>query len=186
MTGLDAAGRALAAEVVASLRRRGQTVATAESLTGGLVVAALTTVPGSSEVVRGGVCAYHPDVKANIVGVSREALSHGAVNARVAEELASGCRRAFGADYGLGATGVAGPGPSDGCAVGTVFIAVAEGPDRRVASLGSADRVGTAGAGGDQTEQVMSRALALEGDRDTIRANTVPEVLGMLAELLAR
>lgn len=186
MTELDASVRALAAEVVASLRSRGQTVATAESLTGGLVVAALTTVPGSSEVVRGGVCAYHPDVKANIVGVSREALSRGAVNARVAEELASGCRRALGADYGLGTTGVAGPDPSDGCAVGTVFIAVAEGPDRRVASVGSAHGTGPPGPDGERTEQVMSRALALEGDRDTIRANTVREVLSMLAELLAR
>lgn len=186
MTVFDASVRAVATEVVTALRRRGETVATAESLTGGLVVAALTTVPGSSEVVRGGVCAYHPDVKADVVGISREALRHGAVNGRVAEELASGCRRALGADYGLGTTGVAGPDPSDGCSVGTVFIALAEGPDRRVGVIGPDESVGAAGAHPEHTERVMSRALSLEGDRDTIRENTVREVLGMLAEHLAR
>lgn len=154
-----------AAEVVEELRRRGATVATAESLTGGLVVAALTTVPGSSEVVRGGFCAYHRDVKADVVGVSEEALHGGAVTARVAEELAAGCRDRMGADYGIGTTGVAGPAPSDGCDVGTVYIAIS----------GSENG----------SEWSASRRLWLTGDRDMIREKTVRESLGMLAERLS-
>ncbi|MDO5696497.1 MAG: nicotinamide-nucleotide amidohydrolase family protein [Dermatophilus congolensis] len=171
---LPAEIRDVAAEVVTALRARRATVATAESLTGGLVVAALTTVPGASEVVRGGVCAYHSDVKAALVGVSVEALQSGAVNARVAEELAEGSRTTFGVDYGIGTTGVAGPDPSDGCAVGTVFVAVAGPGPRSEAGSVSAPHA------------TVSRRLALTGSRDDIRENTVREVLRMLAEVLAR
>lgn len=159
----------VATEVVSALRARGATVATAESLTGGLVVAALTSVPGASEVVRGGICAYHSQVKAEVVGVTADALRHGAVNARVAEELADGARLKLRATFGIGTTGVAGPDPADGCEVGTVYIAIAAG----------------AGAEGGPTER-LSRRLSLHGDRAAIRDATVVAVLGMLAEYLAR
>ena len=149
--------------VVAASVERGLTVATAESLTGGLACAALTSVPGSSETVRGGVVSYASDVKADLLGVDPERLATvGAVDAGVAAQMAEGVCRLLGADVGLATTGVAGPGPADGMPAGTVFVA-AFGPWRS----------------GPQT-----RALALVGDRDEVRAATVDAVLDLLGELL--
>lgn len=158
MTGADK----LAERVIRALADRGQTVGTAESLTGGLVVAGLTSVPGSSIVVRGGVCAYDAQVKHNVVGVRAESLASGAVNPAVARELAAGARALFRCDWGIGTTGVAGPDPSADAGVGTVHVAVA-GP-------------GAVGA---------HRPLQLAGDRTTIRASTVREALTLLNELLS-
>jgi nicotinamide-nucleotide amidase len=109
-----------------ALRRADLTVAVAESCTGGLLGAALTAVPGASEYVRGGVIAYADDVKADHLGVSRHLLAtHGAVSAPVAEAMAAGARRRYGADIGVGITGVAGPdGAADGKPAGLVFVAV--------------------------------------------------------------
>jgi nicotinamide-nucleotide amidase len=153
--------QALARAVVARLVEMDRTVASAESLTGGLVVAALTDVPGSSAVVRGGVVAYVHEVKASVLGVDRELLSvAGAVDARVAEQMAAGVRGRLGATYGLATTGVAGPGPSDGKPVGTVFVALA----------------------GPGTSRVQ--ALALTGTRAEIRAASVEAVLTLLAEAM--
>jgi nicotinamide-nucleotide amidase len=122
MTGTSA----VAAEVVSRLRQAGLTVGTAESLTGGLVCAALTSVPGASTVVRGGVVAYASDLKASVLGVDPELLRReGAVRAEVARQLADGARRALRCDVGLATTGVAGPDPGDGMPVGTVFAAAA-------------------------------------------------------------
>jgi len=115
-----------AADVVAVLRRRGETLACAESLTGGLVSAAVTDVPGASAVLRGGVVSYATDVKAGVLGVDRALLAHvGAVDADVARQMAKAVRRVMGSDWGVATTGVAGPDPQDGAAVGTVFVAVA-------------------------------------------------------------
>jgi nicotinamide-nucleotide amidase len=151
------------AEVVAALVERGLTVATAESLTGGLVCAALTSVAGSSETVRGGVVSYAIDVKADLLGVDPDRLAEvGAVDAVVAAQMAEGVCRLVGADVGLATTGVAGPGPADGMPAGTVFVA----------------------ACGPWPSGTRTRALALEGDRDGVRAATVDAVLGLLAELL--
>ncbi|HRA27838.1 nicotinamide-nucleotide amidohydrolase family protein, partial [Ornithinibacter sp.] len=109
--------------VVAGLRDLGLTVATAESLTGGLVCAALTSVPGASSVVRGGVVAYASEVKATVVGVDAGVLAReGAVSAAVAGELAARVRAVMGCDVGVSTTGVAGPDPADGRPPGTVFI----------------------------------------------------------------
>ncbi|QFZ24774.1 CinA family protein [Saccharothrix syringae] len=112
-----------ARDVVAALRERGETVATAESLTAGLVAVALTDVPGASAVVRGGLVVYATDLKHALAGVDADLLAeHGAVHPEVARQLAEGARTRCGATWGLGLTGVAGPDPQDGVPPGTVHV----------------------------------------------------------------
>jgi len=150
-----------AADLVARLTAAGQTVAVAESLTGGLVAAALTDIPGASVVVRGGVLAYATDLKAQVLGVDKALLARaGAVDADVAEQMASGVRSLMGATYGLATTGVAGPDQVEGKPVGTVFVAVV----------------------GPGTSRVQ--ALSLSGDRREVRAHSVLAVLALLTEEL--
>jgi len=116
-------------ELVSVLSSLGQTVASAESLTGGLVVSRLIDPPGASAVVRGGIVAYATDAKASVLGVDAELLAdRGAVDADVAQQMAEGVRRVLDADWGVATTGVAGPDPQDGVPVGRVYVAVA-GPD---------------------------------------------------------
>ncbi|WP_149257673.1 CinA family nicotinamide mononucleotide deamidase-related protein [Actinomadura sp. K4S16] len=105
---------------------RGETVATAESLTGGLVGAELTATPGSSATYAGGVVAYATGLKERLLGVPGDLLAeHGAVHPDVAAVMATGVRDALGATYGLAVTGVAGPDPQDGRPVGTVYVGLA-------------------------------------------------------------
>ena len=147
------------ADLVARLRELGQTVATAESLTAGMVAAELTSVPGSSAVLRGGFIVYATELKAQLAGVDRQLLAeHGAVHPDVATQLAEGARDRCGATWGLGLTGVAGPDPQDGVAPGTVYVAVA-GPSG-----------------------VAVRRLGLSGDRQDVRAGSVAAVLDLLRE----
>jgi nicotinamide-nucleotide amidase len=114
-----------ATRAVQLLTGSGRTVAMAESLTGGLVVAALVGVPGASKVVRGGVVAYMTDLKASLLGVDEDLLGRvGAVDPDVAVAMARGAAVRLGADYGLATTGVAGPDPQDGHPVGEVWIAL--------------------------------------------------------------
>ena len=122
--------QSLAEVVLQQLRLRGQTVAVAESCTGGGLGAALAAVPGASDVFLGGVIAYANGVKQGLLGVPAELLqTHGAVSDPVAQAMAEGARRATGADWGLAITGVAGPGGgSDEKPVGLVHLAIA-GPD---------------------------------------------------------
>jgi nicotinamide-nucleotide amidase len=92
-------------------RRRGWTLATAESCTGGLVAARLTSVPGSSEVFVGSIVSYANEVKERELGVPRETLErHGAVSAETASAMSAGVRARLGADVAVSVTGVAGPG----------------------------------------------------------------------------
>jgi nicotinamide-nucleotide amidase len=113
------------ARLVTSLAGRGMTVATAESLTAGLLAATLTEIPGSSAVLRGGIVCYATDLKHTLVGVDAGLLDRaGPVDPDVAIQLADGARAACGATIGVGLTGVAGPGPQDGVPPGTVFVAV--------------------------------------------------------------
>lgn len=115
------------AKIIGDFAARHVTIACAESLTGGLVAAALTAVPGASAVFRGGIVCYATDLKATLVGVSSSLLATaGAVHPRVAEQLAQGVRDRCQATVGIGLTGVAGPDPQDGCEPGTVFVAVAD------------------------------------------------------------
>ena len=110
-------------------RLRGRTLATAESITGGGIGAALTAVPGSSAVYLGGVISYDSRVKRDLLGVSRKDLETlGAVSAPVAVQMALGARKVIGAEIALSVTGLAGPGgDAFGHAVGTVFIGYADG-----------------------------------------------------------
>ncbi len=118
-----------AAELVRRLTVAGQTVATAESLTAGLVSATIAGVPGASVVLRGGLIVYATDLKQRLAGVSGATLAvDGPVAASTAEQLAVGAATVCGADWGIGLTGVAGPDSQDGHPVGTVFLGVA-GPD---------------------------------------------------------
>ncbi len=117
------------AAIHATLRAAHATVAVAESLTGGLLTAALTETAGASATVRGGLVVYATELKAALAGVSIDLLAErGAVDADVALELARGARVRLDATFGVGVTGVAGPDEQDGKPVGTVFVAVA-GPD---------------------------------------------------------
>ncbi|MFB9318612.1 CinA family protein [Cryptosporangium minutisporangium] len=151
-----------AAGVLAALRARGATLATAESLTGGMLAARLVDVPGASAVFRGGLVPYATDLKATLVGVNGGLLDRlGPVAGEVAAALAEGGRRRCGADWGLATTGVAGPDSQGEVPAGTVYVGVA-GPD------------------GAPTV----RKLSLDGDRPTIRAATVESVLALLAERL--
>jgi len=122
----ESASGDLAEAVVDELRRAGRTLAVAESCTGGLIGARVTAVPGSSRVFAGGTIAYSNDVKVHQLGVSEQDLHRdGAVSAAVASQLAAGAAQLFGADVGVGVTGVAGPGGgSDEKPVGTVWIGV--------------------------------------------------------------
>lgn len=118
-------GIAALEETVALARERGLTIATGESLTAGMVAAALATVPGASAVLRGGVVSYHRDVKVSLLGVDPELLKRvGAVDPEIAGQMATGASRVCGADVGVATTGVAGPEPHEGKEVGTVVVAV--------------------------------------------------------------
>ena len=147
----------LAAAVLDLLRERAETVATAESLTGGLVCATLVDAPGASAIVRGAVVAYTADVKSQILGVDdAQIASNGTIDAEVAHQMAKGIRLRLGATWGVATTGNAGPDSSEGKPVGTVFIAVA----------------------GPLTSAV--RELSLSGDRTAIRRSTTAAALSLL------
>jgi nicotinamide-nucleotide amidase len=168
----ERAGRHLFAEderpveeiVLDACRERGLTLATAESCTGGLVAARLTSVAGSSDVFVGGVVAYSNGVKANELGVPADVLERrGAVSAEAAAAMAAGARARLGADVAVSVTGVAGPGGgTPDKPVGLVFLQ-AEGPD------GS-----------------LARRLDLPGDRAAIRGRSTVTALHLLRVLLAR
>ena len=145
------------AAVHARLGAIGATVAVAESLTGGLLCAALTDPAGASATVRGGLVVYATDLKAALAGVSEALLAErGAVDPEVALALARGARTRLGATFGVGVTGVAGPDTQDGKPVGTVFAAVA----------------------GPYGEVVREHRLA--GERAAIRAAAVQACLDLL------
>ena len=148
----------LAAIVLEMCRRRKLTIAVAESCTGGLLGARLTAVPGSSDIVMGGVIAYHNDVKHALLGVDSAVLrEHGAVSEAVALQMATGARRAVHASVGLAITGIAGPtGGTPEKPVGTVWVAV--------------DVEGVAEA----------RLFKLIGDRDEIRQRAAQWAMEML------
>jgi len=112
----------LAAQVVSALGN--YTVATAESITGGLLGAAITAVPGSSANYRGGVTPYATDVKASLLDIPKLTMKHGPVSAEVAGAMAVNSAYLLNSDFGVATTGVAGPDEQDGHQLGTVYIAV--------------------------------------------------------------
>lgn len=160
----------LATAVIEALRARGQTVATAESLTAGLVSATLVTVAGASAALRGGLVVYATDLKHSLAGVDERLLAeHGAVHPEVAAQLALGARERCRADWGLGLTGVAGPAAQDGVTPGTVHIGLA-GPG---SSVDGAARV-----------DVTVRTVTLPGHRAEVRMGAVRAALELLQDAL--
>ncbi|MGN6501308.1 MAG: CinA family protein [Pseudolysinimonas sp.] len=152
----------VAADVVETLRRHGLTIAVAESLTGGLLIAELVSVPGASAVVRGGVVAYATDLKATLLGVDDALLAaSGPIHPDVARGMADGVRTRLGAAIGISTTGVAGPDAQDGHPPGEVWLGFAIGGE------------------------VTAVGLDLGGDRAAIRRDTVTESLSRLRLLLA-
>ncbi|WP_395243445.1 CinA family protein [Agromyces sp. MMS24-K17] len=157
----------VARALVAELARRGLTLAVAESLTGGLVAAAVVDVPGASAVLIGGVVAYATPVKHSLVGVDAALLAErGAVDPQVAEQLADGVRRACAvdgrpADVGIGTTGVAGPDPQDGHEAGEVYVGIAS------------------------PRGIRSVRLALDGGRAVIRRGAVEAALAAALDEVA-
>lgn len=139
------------------LVRRGATVASAESLTGGAVADVLSTAPGASQSFLGGVVSYASEVKVNVLGVAEETVAeHGVVSRQCAIEMAHGVRRLLGADLAVSTTGVAGPETQEGKPVGLVYLAVASE---------------------DSTDVVE---LHLDGDRADVRRQTVEAAVAAL------
>jgi nicotinamide-nucleotide amidase len=150
--------------VLEECRRRGFTLATAESCTGGMVAERLTSIPGSSDVFIGSVVAYSDEVKVRELGVSREMLAaHGAVSAETAAAMASGVRERLGADAGIAVTGIAGPGGG-----------TAEKP------------VGLVYAYAETPEGALGASFQYPGDRDSIRRRATATALHLVRRLLTR
>ena len=155
-------------ELVQLLIERRMTIAVAESLTGGLLVAELINTPGASAAVLGGVVAYNTELKKTLLGVDSAVLNvHGAVHPDVAMQMAARVREVLAvggvaADVGVSTSGVAGPDPQDGHPAGTVFVGVSITGDVRVLPL------------------------TLSGDRESIRRQVVElaitEVYARLSE----
>ncbi len=162
-------GDSLEAVVGRLLREQKASVGTAESCTGGLVAERLTRVAGSSQYFQGALVTYSNDLKTRLADVPESMLAqHGAVSEPVARALAEGARRVLGTDYGIGVTGIAGPGGgTDDKPVGTVHIAVAGPPD------------------GDG-DPVRHRRVQLPGDRERIRWQSSQIALEMLRRQLLR
>jgi nicotinamide-nucleotide amidase len=152
----------LAAIVLEACRARRLTIGVAESCTGGLLGGRLTAIPGSSDVVRGGVIAYHNDVKVEHAGVDPKILAkHGAVSEEVVREMAAGARRYTRAGVGLAITGIAGPdGGTPEKPVGTVWIAA------------------------DVEGDIQAQLLRLWGDREEVRARAAQWTLELLRKRL--
>lgn len=147
--------------IIEELRRRGESLAVAESLTGGGLGAAITSISGSSDVFLGGVIAYQQSVKKELLKVPARLLEEsGVVSEEVAVAMAEGVRKLLGATWAIATTGVAGPGPSEGVAPGTVWIAI-RGPINQ------------------------STELEIQGEREAVRNASVSSAITTFARILA-
>jgi nicotinamide-nucleotide amidase len=146
----------------AALRAGGLTIAVGESCTGGLVAAALTDRPGSSDFFLGSVVSYANGAKLDLLGVSQEELEqHGAVSEPVARMMAEGARHAFGADVGVAVTGIAGPASEGGKPVGLTYVAASRG------------------------DTTLAREYLWHGDRAANRGSSVEAALSLAVEVLS-
>lgn len=150
-----------AAALLALLAERGWTLATAESLTGGLVAATIVEVPGASRVFTGSVVAYDPAVKISLLDVDPDLVERvGTVDEQVVTQMAQGARRRLGVDVAIATTGVAGPGPSEGHPAGTVWLACST------------------------PSGLSTRCLALTGERAAVRAGAVGAAIDLAHEVV--
>jgi nicotinamide-nucleotide amidase len=144
----------LASSLIKKLQEKNLTIAVAESLTGGLVAASLTEIPGASKVFKGSITAYADEIKQNVLNVNKETiLKFTSISEQVALEMAINVRTIMKSDIGISTTGVAGPEKSAGFAPGLVFVAISIG------------------------DHNMCQKLEITGDRSKIRNQTVHEIL---------
>ena len=144
----------LASSLIKKLQEKNLTIAVAESLTGGLVAASLTEIPGASKVFKGSITAYSDEIKQNVLNVNKETISKfTSISEQVALEMAINVRKIMKSDIGISTTGVAGPEKSAGFAPGLVFVAISIG------------------------DHNMCQKLEITGDRSKIRNQTVHEIL---------
>lgn len=147
--------------IIDELRRRGQSLAVAESLTGGGLGAAITAIQGSSDVFSGGVIAYQVPMKTDLLHLPNSLIEEfGVVSEEVAVAMAESVRALSGTTWAIATTGVAGPGAADGVAAGTVWIAI-RGPISQ------------------------STALQIQGDREEVRNASVSSAIAAFARILA-
>jgi len=150
----------LASEVVDSLRARGETVSTAESLTAGAVSSAIVSIAGASDVFVGGLTAYRDEIKISHLSIDPAIIEeHSSVSEEVAVAMARGAINSFGTTWGIGTTGVAGPNPLDGHPVGAVWVAI-EGPI------------------------CQTIELSLSGERETVRIAATASAIATFARIL--
>ena len=153
----------LGREIIAALGARGETIATAESITGGELAVALTTSAGASHVFKGGVVAYSKESKVRELSVPISLIEeHSVYSEQVAIAMAAGARERFETDWAISTTGVAGPGPSHGVSSGQVWIAIA----------------------GAKSSEAFKMELA--GSRTEVRAGAVSGALAGFARILGR
>jgi nicotinamide-nucleotide amidase len=144
----------LASSLIKKLQENNLTIAVAESLTGGLVAASLTEIPGASKVFKGSITAYADEIKQSVLNVKEETiLKFTSISEQVALEMAINVRTIMKSDIGISTTGVAGPEKSAGFAPGLVFVAISIG------------------------DHNMCQKLEITGDRSKIRNQTVHEIL---------
>jgi nicotinamide-nucleotide amidase len=157
-------GQGSLAQIVGDmLKARSATIATAESLTGGLIGAELTKADGASDFFSGSAVGYSSEVKRSVLDVPQEVLDEfGPVSARAAEHLATGAARLFGADLAVSATGVAGPADHDGQPPGTIYV------------------------GAHWRDRAEARHVQGYGDRDNVRGIAVTSALDLARRVLAR
>ena len=147
-------------QILEALRSRGETISVAESITGGGLAQALTSLPGSSEIFRGSVTAYQSEIKSAILQVPAELISEfGVVSEEVSAAMAGGVLALMNSTWAISTTGVAGPGPAEGVAAGTVWVAI-DGP--------------------------ISQTLQLEltGSREIVRNATIEGAIAAFARIL--
>lgn len=148
--------------LIATARSLGVTIATAESLTAGLVASKLAEVPGASAVLRGGIVAYATDVKNSVLGLDQTILEH-VVSEPVATDMAKAATRVLSADVGVATTGVAGPDSLDDQVPGTVWLAAYD----------------------SRNGNIKTKLLHITGDRAQIRETSANEAMVLVMELLA-
>ena len=147
-------------EIISLLESRGQTLSTAESITGGGLGAVITSIAGATKIYRGGVIAYSNGAKEDILGVAPSLINtHGVVSEEVAIAMAQGAAQKFSSTWAIATTGVAGPGPSEGVAQGSVWVSIS-GPI------------------------VQSTFLELDGDRHSVQNATIASAISAFARIL--
>ena len=152
----------IAKELVRTLKKKGLTIATAESITAGGLAAAITEISGSSAVFLGGTIAYSDAIKTKILSVPKRLITkHSAVSEEVALAMATAVRAEFKSDFAISTTGVAGPGKAYGKKAGTVWIAIVS----------------------KSTQQAI--ALDISGDRATVRHATIESALAPFSRILS-